>query len=107
MKKLITILILSNLFFNYVFAQQSCDRVKDGYDRAYCFSAIYNQSDLQLNSSHQELNSLLTKAKRKTLNKMQLNWVEKRNSTCSLAVDKKFLSIWNALLRTLMLKEIF
>ncbi len=69
---------------------QACENIRDKYDRSYCFNKKYSKVDEELNSNYGELSALLTKQQNKTLKKIQLNWMEKRNFACSMTSNNKF-----------------
>lgn len=72
-----------------VFAQ-SCEGIQDEYDQGYCFNKQYSQIDDELNRTYEELTSLLSKAQKKTLKKIQLEWIKSRDTSCSLKADNRF-----------------
>lgn len=62
----------------------NCDNPRDDFDGLYCLNKIYMKSDEELNNSFKELRTLLNADEKKSLLKTQLQWIETRNSTCSL-----------------------
>jgi uncharacterized protein YecT (DUF1311 family) len=62
----------------------NCDKPRDDFDGLYCLNKIYMKADEDLNDSFRELRALLNPEEKKALIKTQLQWIETRNSTCSL-----------------------
>ena len=81
---LMLLILSSSAFCN------TCENIRDEYDRGYCFNKKYPIIDAELNSNYGELSALLTKQQNKTLKKIQLKWMEQRNSACSMTSNNKF-----------------
>jgi uncharacterized protein YecT (DUF1311 family) len=85
-----TLCAFAIILFSAATFADTCSSIKDEYDRAYCFTKAYPQIDTELNKSYEQLTSLLSKPQKKTLTKIQLNWMEQRNTACSLKSGDRF-----------------
>lgn len=82
-------IVLGLLSVQLAFAD-NCDNPRDDFDGLYCMNKIYMKADEELNSSFKELRLLLNADEKKALLKTQLQWIETRNSTCSMKNSQGF-----------------
>lgn len=85
-----TLYAFAIMLFSITAFADTCNSLKDEYDRAYCFTKAYPQIDTELNKSYEQLTSLLSKSQKKTIAKIQLQWMEQRNTACSLKSGDRF-----------------
>lgn len=63
-------------------ANHPCDRYNTSYDRTYCLSKLFVESDKELNEVYKELRQKLDGGTREKLKQTQLSWMKHRNSRC-------------------------
>jgi uncharacterized protein YecT (DUF1311 family) len=67
-----------------LFADGECDKYTTSYDKTYCYSKLFIESDKELNEVYKNLNSAIKNAdNKKQLVKVQREWIKYRDSTCS------------------------
>jgi uncharacterized protein YecT (DUF1311 family) len=74
-----TMLVCANQF---AFAAGECDKYTTSYDRTYCFSKLFFESDKDLNAVYKELQGTLTSNAKKSLTAVQRDWIKYRDSAC-------------------------
>jgi len=72
------------------FAQQNCDKPRNDFDGLYCLNKVYAQTDAELNEAYKELNTTLPDVDKNTLKSRQIDWIKKRNASCSKKIDDAF-----------------
>lgn len=85
-----SILIFLGLLSSQIALADNCDKPRDDFDGLYCMNKIYMKADEELNASYNELRGLLNKDEKKAILKTQLEWMEKRNSSCSIKNSSGF-----------------
>ena len=68
----------------------NCDIPRDDFDGLYCMNKVYIKADEDLNNAFKELKPLINAEEKKALMKSQLQWIESRNSTCSIKNTQGF-----------------
>ena len=63
-------------------AQGACDKYTTSYDRTYCFSKLFVESDKELNSVYNELRNILKGTARNQLTEAQRDWINYRDQKC-------------------------
>jgi uncharacterized protein YecT (DUF1311 family) len=66
-------------------AEGECDRYKTAYDKTYCFSKLFVESDKELNEVYGKLAGAIKPEVKAELRKTQLAWIQHRDATCSQA----------------------
>lgn len=88
-KRLLSLAIL--FMANSAFATEACDKFTTSYDRTYCTSKLFVESDSELNQVYKELKTHLKGDISKALTATQRNWIKYRNNLCesdgNIAVD--------------------
>ncbi|QQS54900.1 MAG: DUF1311 domain-containing protein [Candidatus Competibacteraceae bacterium] len=74
-----TVLICANQF---AFSTGECDKYTTSYDRTYCFSKLFVESDKELNIVYKELQSKLKSNAKKSLTEVQREWIKYRDDAC-------------------------
>jgi len=64
-------------------AEDGCINPKSAYDRTYCSSKLFVESDKELNEVYKELRHALDKETSKKLTQAQIKWLSFRDKTCS------------------------
>jgi uncharacterized protein YecT (DUF1311 family) len=67
-----------------VFAEGECDKYKTSYDRTYCFSKLFVESDKELNAVYNELKNSLKEQVKKKLTETQRQWIKHRDNACEV-----------------------
>lgn len=90
MKKLLLSLPILFVAHN-AFATEACDKFTTSYDRTYCTSKLFVESDNELNQVYKELKTHLKGDTSKALTATQRNWIKYRDNLCesdgNIAVD--------------------
>ena len=68
--------------FQQSIAAETCDRYTTSYDRTYCFSKLFVESDKELNDVYKSLRKHLSTQARQNLKNTQLEWLQYRNKSC-------------------------
>ena len=84
MKSIFNVLLAGALVFAYqsALAQGECDKYTTSYDRTYCFSKLFVESDKELNSVYNELRGAIKETAKKQLTEAQRDWMKYRDQTC-------------------------
>ncbi|WP_322029956.1 lysozyme inhibitor LprI family protein [Paraburkholderia sp. J76] len=64
-------------------AAGECDRYRSEYDKTYCFSKLFLQSDAELNQVYDDLNKLIKPAVKQELKETEASWIQYRDGSCS------------------------
>lgn len=64
--------------------EYKCDKYKASYDRTYCMSKLFVESDSELNEVYKELRGMINEDGRNSLKSTELDWLKYRNSKCEL-----------------------
>ena len=67
------------------YAQSECDKYKTSYDKTYCFSKLFLESDKELNAIYTELRNQSKEPVRKQLTEIQRDWIKHRDAKCESA----------------------
>lgn len=59
-----------------------CDKFTGSYDKTYCLSKLFIESDNELNAVYKELKGLIDEDTSKSLTKVQREWIKYRNAQC-------------------------
>jgi uncharacterized protein YecT (DUF1311 family) len=65
-----------------VFAMGECDKYKTPYDKTYCMSKLFVESDKELNSVYKELRGVLKPSVKQKLTETQREWISYRDNAC-------------------------
>jgi uncharacterized protein YecT (DUF1311 family) len=63
-------------------ADDACANPKTTYDKTYCMSKLFVESDKELNEVYKELTKAITKEQKTKLVKVQRNWIKFRDEAC-------------------------
>lgn len=63
-------------------AQGECDKYTTPYDRTYCFSKLFVESDKELNEVYKALREQLKGDVRQGLTQVQRDWIRHRDGAC-------------------------
>ncbi len=63
-------------------AIEACDRYTTSYDRTYCASKLFVESDAELNKIYKELRQFTKGGTDKELVQTQRDWIKHRNASC-------------------------
>lgn len=77
-----TLLAVSAVVVCQVALGNPCDRYNTSYDRTYCLSKLFVESDKELNEVYKELRQKLDGGTREKLKQTQLSWIQYRNNRC-------------------------
>lgn len=64
------------------FAIGECDKYKTSYDRTYCYSRLFMESDKELNEVYKDLRDTLRDSVRRQLTETQRAWMKHRDQVC-------------------------
>jgi uncharacterized protein YecT (DUF1311 family) len=64
------------------FAAGECDKYTSSYDRTYCFSKLFVESDKELNTVYTELRAAIKEPAQKALTGVQRDWIKHRDQSC-------------------------
>lgn len=64
------------------FAQGECDKYSTNYDKTYCFSKLFVESDAELNVVYKDLRAILKESSKKSLTTVQRDWIKYRDRAC-------------------------
>ena len=82
MKSIFNILLVGVLAYQSALAQGECDKYTTSYDRTYCFSKLFVESDKELNSVYNELRGTIKEKAKQQLTEVQRDWMKYRDQTC-------------------------
>ena len=84
MKRAITVLLASFTVFSFqgTRAAETCDKYTNSYDKTYCFSKLFVESDTQLNVAYKALYGFLQGRDRVRLQQAERDWIKYRDRTC-------------------------
>lgn len=83
MKKQLAILIgLFLMSSGAAFAEGECDKYTTSYDKTYCFSKLFVESDKELNVVYKDLKNMLKPDMKKKLTETQRSWITFRDNVC-------------------------
>jgi uncharacterized protein YecT (DUF1311 family) len=86
MKKQLIAFGFVTLFFSFshqVLAEGECDKFVTSYDRTYCYSKLFIESDKELNDVYKNLSSSIKPDVKEQLKQVQRAWIKHRDETCS------------------------
>lgn len=83
MKRTKWLLCLGLVLSANVQATEACKRFTTSYDKTYCTAKLFVESDTELNQVYKELKSKLKEDVAKGLTRIQRDWIQYRNATCS------------------------
>ncbi len=67
------------------FAEEyKCDKFTASYDKTYCMSKLFVESDYELNEVYKELRGKINEDGRSELKRTELEWMKYRNSKCEI-----------------------
>jgi len=83
-KKLLGIIVagLCVMTSSVLHAQGECDRYVTAYDKTYCMSKLFVESDKELNLVYTELRKMLNPYLKKNLTDVQREWIKHRDNAC-------------------------
>lgn len=70
------------LFTSNVYAIPECDKYTTSYDKTFCYSKLFVESDKELNVVYKELRALLKPNIKQALTLTQRDWMSYRDNTC-------------------------
>ena len=84
MKKLLATALLgtTSLICQVTFAANECDKYTSSYDKTYCFSKLFVESDKELNAVYKELRTVIKEPVKKQLTEVQRDWMKYRDQSC-------------------------
>lgn len=83
MKLIISSVVLALFGLSTSAAQaDECDTYKTSYDKTYCFSKLFLESDKELNTVYEQLRNASREPLKQQLKSVQLEWIRYRNDTC-------------------------
>lgn len=82
MKSQLTIAGILLFMTSVVFADGECDKYKTSYDKTYCFSKLFVESDKELNNVYKDLKNILKPDMKKKLTETQREWITFRDNVC-------------------------
>lgn len=83
MKKLPVVVIgMLLMSSSVVFAEGECDKYNTSYDKTYCFSKLFVESDKELNTVYKDLKNGLKPDMKKKLTEIQREWISYRDNVC-------------------------
>ena len=83
MKKMLIALSLAIAVPSFAL-ETNCDKYKNSYDRTYCLSKLFVESDKELNDVYKELREKLNSDGQKALKETELRWIKYRTSRCEV-----------------------
>lgn len=82
-KKIITAAAAGLMFATAAHAiETQCDKYSGTYDRTYCLSKLFVDSDAELNVVYKELRDLLNDSGKKALKNAEVKWLKYRTDRC-------------------------
>ena len=78
-----TVLVL--MAASVVWGQDPCARYRTSYDRTYCKSKLFVDSDRELNDVYKKLGRQLSESTRRQLVETQRDWIRYRDQRCESA----------------------
>ena len=84
MKRMFSIFAAGVLLFSshLAFASGECDKYRTSYDRTYCFSKLFLESDRELNEVYTDLRKVIRDETKKQLTLVQREWIRYRDNSC-------------------------
>ena len=80
------LLAVSLAFAAQAFAvETNCDKYKGGYEKTYCLSKLFVESDNELNDVYKELKPKLSPEGQKALKDTEVRWIKYRTSRCEVS----------------------
>lgn len=77
-----TLLAVSVVVLCQVASADTCNRYTTSYDRTYCKSKLFVESDKELNEVYKSLRQKLDGGTRENLKQTQLQWIKYRDNRC-------------------------
>lgn len=75
--------LLAGLLSAHAWAAGECDKYRTSYDKTYCFSKLFVESDTELNTVYKELRDKIGEgAARQHLTETQRAWIKYRDGAC-------------------------
>lgn len=59
-----------------------CDKYTTSYDKTYCFSKLFVESDKELNTVYNDLRGVIKDSTKKQLVTVQRDWIKYRDKAC-------------------------
>ncbi len=75
--------VLFLAFSHQVFAIGECDKFVTSYDRTYCYSKLFIESDKELNEVYKGLTGKIKPEIKTQLTQVQRAWMKHRDESCS------------------------
>lgn len=82
MKKLFLAMALCALSTSAFAAEYKCDKYSGSYDRTYCMSKLFVESDNELNEVYKELREKINEEGKVDLKRTEISWIKYRSSKC-------------------------
>jgi uncharacterized protein YecT (DUF1311 family) len=64
-------------------ADGACDRLHSEYDKTYCLSKLFLQSDVELNQVYDDLGKTIKPGVKQRLKETEASWIQFRDASCS------------------------
>lgn len=77
-----TFLLASFILGSLTASAGTCDQYSTSYDRTYCLSKLFVESDAELNKVYKELKKYIDAETANNLKLVQRKWIKYRNATC-------------------------
>ena len=84
MKKMLIALSLAMAIPTFAL-DTNCDKYKGSYDRTYCLSKLFVESDNELNDVYKELKGKIDAVTQKALKDTEIRWIKYRTSKCEVS----------------------
>ena len=62
-----------------------CDEFQDSYDRTYCYSKLFIESDNELNDVYKALRNMLNRSGQNALKETERRWIKYRKDRCEVS----------------------
>lgn len=84
MKNILNSALIAALVFvcQSAFALGECDKYSSSYDKTYCFSKLFVESDAELNTVYKGLRDIVKEPVKKQLTLVQRDWLKYRDQAC-------------------------
>ena len=84
MKSMFSMLAVGVLLWSAqsVLAAGECDKYTTSYDRTYCFSKLFIESDNELNAVYKDLRKAIPGSTKDQLASVQREWMQHRDAVC-------------------------
>ncbi len=76
------VIAISVMAASVAFGEGECDKYRTSYDRTYCYSKLFVESDKELNTVYGELKGILKDDMKKKLTETQREWIKYRDRAC-------------------------